>query len=387
MIDGYNNYAATAWERTVTTTLPQHLRDVEKAVLRNYQIGALIQSQGRVLYNQAGEGLDWEVQYKLHKMSGDLGEGPRQIQRTPQWKKAKLDYRGYNVTDAMSRREFLSNRGDVAIVKIYDGMIDRLKESLSQLTGPQYYVDGYAVGNETNWHGLLSMFGYSGSVDVTAGATLNTQRAANAADRLAWANGAYAGITQSLGAYTGSNSGTDQWPNGTADAQYDFWTPLIVNYNSTAFTPATHTWNVQGVEVLRYALTHSSRNAGQDKQVTNVLMSRDMWLPFLAVYEAIQRIPVSQDLPLRNLGFKDVIMFDGREVSSEIACPVGNAFGINPSNIELRCMTDQLFTPEMMPYNPLTQEYPFIVSHLGNLKMPAPSRSFRLTNVTGNTPS
>lgn len=383
----YGSTVATVWDRTLYTTLPKHLRKVEENVFRNHQILALIKNKGNVSYNNGGEGITWPVQYKRHRGQGDLGEGPRSFQRVNQWKTAKLDYRGTTVTDSISRREMYSNQGEEAVVKFADGIISRLTDSLNEEMAPQCYNDGEATGNETSWHGLKSWHGFSGTVDTDSGA-LNLQNSGGdqAADKLGWANSTYAGLSCELGAYTGSNSSGDKWPAGTADPQYDFWTPLVVNYNSTAFSGATHTWAVQAIECLRFGLTYSSRRAGAESQITNILMSMDMWIPFIALYEPLQRIMVTGDSPLRKFGFQDVVFFDGRETSCDAACPPGNAFGMNPATFEILCMTEQMFMPEPGTYDNKTQTTDYAVSTLSNLKSKSPGRQARWTNVTDNGP-
>ena len=70
----YKGFNPVAFARTAATTLAHHIRDVEENMLRNYQLGALLEAAGRVNYNNTGEGFDWPVQYRLHKIEGNTGE-------------------------------------------------------------------------------------------------------------------------------------------------------------------------------------------------------------------------------------------------------------------------------------------------------------------------
>ncbi len=40
-------------------------------------------------------------------------------------------------------------------------------------------------------------------------------------------------LRMDLGNYGGDNESGETWPNGVADPEYDFWTPLIVIANSS----------------------------------------------------------------------------------------------------------------------------------------------------------
>ena len=204
----YKGFNPVAFSRTAATTLANHIREVEESMLRNYQMGALLEAGGRVNYNNSGEGFDWPVQYRLHKVEGNTGETQRNFARRNLWKTANLEFRGYQTTDSMYYREFRSNKGPEGVVKVFDNFVERLETSLTQGLGGEYYVDGSASGNEQSWHGLESMFVLNGTVTATSGA----QRTANAADIVGYPNDTYSGLSTVLGNYGGKNESGQYWP-------------------------------------------------------------------------------------------------------------------------------------------------------------------------------
>ena len=171
----YKGFSPAAFARSSATTLAHHVREVEQAFLRNYQIGALLESNGRVNYNNTGVGFDWPVQYRLHTVEGNTGETARNFVRKNLWKVANQEFRGYQATDSMFYREFLENKGPEGIIKVYDNFADRIMTSVKQSLGTEYYVDGAASGYEQSWHGLESMFtidssGTDQTITATSGA-------------------------------------------------------------------------------------------------------------------------------------------------------------------------------------------------------------------------
>ena len=208
-------WSSVDWARAANTTLAKYMRDVEPDILRNFQMLALLESGGRVSYNNSGRGFGWPIQFKLHRVEGNTGETVRQFSRVNLWKWANLDFRGYQVTDAIYNRELLENRGQEGIIKIWDGFVDRLQQSLRQGLATEPYIDGNATGNETSWHGLESMFGLNGTVNVSTGA----QRSANAADYVGYPSDTYAGLSTQLGTYGGENESGAVWPLGVADPE------------------------------------------------------------------------------------------------------------------------------------------------------------------------
>jgi len=372
----YKGFNPVAFSRTAATTLANHIREVEESMLRNYQMGALLEAGGRVNYNNSGEGFDWPVQYRLHKVEGNTGETQRNFARRNLWKTANLEFRGYQTTDSMYYREFRSNKGPEGVVKVFDNFVERLETSLTQGLGGEYYVDGSASGNEQSWHGLESMFVLNGTVNSTSGA----QRAANAADIVGYPNDTYSGLSTVLGNYGGENESGQYWPDGISDAEYDFWSPLVVNYTTThADLPSTtQTWAGQGDEAMRYAIINAQRNTSKNGQITNILLARDLYMGLLNIIDDKERIQISSEQSLRALGFKNVLNFDGIEVSWEAAIASGVGYGINYDNMELKSMDESLLRSEGPEYDIHSQSFNAVVSTLSNLKFSSPRNFFKL---------
>jgi len=373
----YKGFNPLAFSRTAATTLAKHIRDVEEVMLRNFQLGALLESAGRVNFNNSGEGFDWPVQYRLHKVEGNTGETQRNFARRNLWKTANLHYRGYQVTDSMYYREFRSNRGEEGVIKVFENFVERLETSITEGLGGEYFVDGEATGNESSWHGLESLFAVTGTLNEATGET----RSVNALDIVGYPTATYAGLQCELGIYGGENETTDPaWPDGIADPEYDFWTPLIVNYTSShADMPATGlTFALQGDQAMRYAIINAQRNTSKNGQITNVMLARDLYMDLLNLIDDRERIAISSEHSLRALGFKNVLNFDGIEVSWEAAVPTGVGYGLNYDNIELKSMDSSLLRSEGPEYDIHSQSFNAVVSTLSNMKFSSPRNFFKL---------
>jgi len=378
----YKGFNPVAFSRSSATTLAHHIMEVEEAFFRNYQIGALLESNGRVNYNNSGEGFDWPVQYRIHVLEGNTGETHRNFARRNLWKTANLEFRGYQATDAMYYREFLSNRGPEGIVKVYDQFAQRIETSVKEALGVEYYVDGNATGNEQSWHGIESCFpiGTTGqTIDTTkAGAV---PRTANAADLVYYPNGTYAGLNVSPGSYSGENESGKTWPDGLADPEFDFWSPVMLNANTTNSEVKTGTgtgWASNAIEATRWALIHCQRNSNIDGQITNILCSRDRYREFLNLIDDKERIWITPENSLRALGFKNVFVFDGVEVSWEVGVPTATVYGINYNQMELKSMDDTLLRTEGPEYDIHSQAFVAVVSTLSNMKFSSPRNFFKI---------
>jgi hypothetical protein len=362
------------WARSIATTIVNHLREEEIASLRKYKFFAALEGAGQIRTNMSGRGFDWEIQYRNHNPSGNNGETPRSFARENLWKKLELEYRGAQVTDAIYKREMLENRSAQALVNVASKMASRLLTSMEQYLSKEWVQDGYASGNELRFHGIESFMAATQTIDSsTTGATART---ANAADPFFYPNDTYAGLSTVLGAYGGSATATGFWPNGTSDPEFDFYSPVIVNADSSYFGAST--WKDNCVKAVREALHQTRRNDTKEDQVDMVLLDRRLFIDFLNTLDAKERVIVSRQNGLRSYGFSDVFEIDGVEVSSENSVPANTGYGLAVGNIELLCMEQQLMVSEGPFYDELTQQFRYVVSTLGNLKFKSPRNFFKL---------
>jgi hypothetical protein len=288
--------------------------------------------------NVSGRGWDWEVQYRNNDVEGYTGEEENTSTRKNLWKRCTLGVRGYRSTDSIKEREQLENRGQNQIIDVFGKMVDRLMTSVKQTLGTQVYVDGNASGNSKKWHGIESFMGNNGTIHVTAG----TQRTANALDPYGYPTDTYAGLTTGLGDYGGSNASGSVWPEGIADAEYDFFSPLIVNYTSTAWGGSANTWKAQGDECMRHAIIHSQRNNELDEGITQAVMSRKMYAEFKHQQADKERIAVTSTTGLKALGFGNVTNFDGIELTWDNGVSGNVAYGWSIGMVTLKCMYESL---------------------------------------------
>lgn len=362
------------WARSIGTTLTLHLREEEQTTFRKFKVFAALQANGNVAMNQGGRGFDWQVRYRNIPVNSYDGASPRVFARHNLWMRANLPYRGYSVQDQITKREMLENRGQAQLIDVAGKMAKRLQESMEEHLAKEVFIDGGAPGNDQRWHGLESMFSVIGgdgnakTVNVADG----TIRNANAADPFGAPNDEYAGIKCGLGAYAGSQLAAGSWPRVQADPEYDFWSPIVCNYTSTAFGGATATWKDQCIEAIRESVNHAKRNDTRENQIDMILLDRNMYVQFLNRLDSRERAIVSKTNGLKSYGFGDVVEIDGIETASDYACPAGVGYALSIGNMEMKVMTGQLLEAEGPYFNEELSAYRYSVSCLANIKMKSP---------------
>ena len=351
------------WSRVVNTTIRQYIRGEETNVLRNRKLTALMRDRGRIKFNASGEQLDWKIRYKRAPLFGFADSDTLTFSRRNRWKTAVLPWRGYAVTDSMTKKEKLMNKNVEAIVKIYDGIARILMEDLEDHFGDEMYIDGNAAGNSKRIHGAESWNAATETINISTGVA----RTANAADKAGAPADTYAGLLTNLGNYGGTWTGS--WPQGSGDAHYDFWAPVIVNYTSTAF-PGT-TFAANGDEAIRYMLLSAQKNRSRKGEMDLVLLEKDMYNDFQNLLDGKERFvsrPSRQEGSLAKLGFTNTINFDGTEVTWEYGIAAAVGYGFNIDNLRLCSLQSQMFVPEGPDFDIASQSWRFSIDFYGNLE-------------------
>jgi hypothetical protein len=372
--------SSTDWARSIGTTIINYLREEELNTFRKFKVFAALEGSGNVVMNQGGRGLNWQIRYRNQPVSGNNGETPRVFARQNLWVDAELPYRGYQVTDSIYKKEMLENRGQQALINVAGKMASRLQESMEQHLSKEIYIDGNLAGNELRFHGLESFLAVDGTVNITDG-TRRAPGVAGAADPFGWPADVYAGVNTGLGAVAGSQL-QGVWPNGVADPEYDFYSPVVVNYTSTYFKGGTsNTWADNCIVATREGLQQAKRNDTKESEIDMVLLDRKLYIDYMNKLDSKERILAQPNQGLRAYGFKDVFQQDGVDISTEYAVPAGCGYGLSIANMELRCMEGTLMTAEGPFYNEELQSYRYVVSVLANLKFKSPRNFFKLQAI------
>lgn len=347
------------WSRIVNTTIHKYIREVEVNILRNRKVLAMLQSKGRISFNHGGDLMDWKVRYKRAPMQGFADSDTLTFSRKDRWKTAQLEWRGYASTDSMTKLERLKNKNTEAIVKVYSEIAANLMDDMDDQFGDELYIDGNASGNSKRIHGLESFFGNGGAA---------------AAGYIASPSDTYAGLSTALGNYGGNwstSGGNVNWPSGTGDAHYDFWSPLIVDYTDTAWAASTKTWPNTCLEALRYGILKGKKNKSKKGMLDMILLDDELYRQYLDKLSTSERLVVTRGDSkdgLYALGFTDVVNWDGVDISYEYGVPTGAGYGWSMQNMELCSLQGQLFVPEGPDFEIASQSYRFSIDFFGNAR-------------------
>jgi hypothetical protein len=352
------------WSRLVNTTISNYVRGEETNILRNRKLLDLLRGKGRITFNWSGTSFVKRIRYKRAPLVGYADGDTLTFSRRDRWRTFEQDWRGYSATDAMTKKERLENKGTEAIIKIYSDLGESLMDDINDQFGDEFYIDGNAAGKTKRIHGVESFFGNGGAA---------------AAGYIGSPSDTYGGLSTALGNYGGSWSttgGNSEWPTGTGDAHYDFFSPLIVDYTDTAWAASTKTWPNTCVEAMRFAIVKSAKNKSKKGMLDLILLNDELYRQYLNARDntgtsTVQRVIVEKGSNSADgkigMGFGDVTNFDGVDVTFEYGMPTGLGYGFNCDQMELMSLQAQLFVVDGPEYDIQTKTWRTSIDFFGNL--------------------
>lgn len=370
------------WARVVSTTITDYMKGVETRLMANQKLLAGLKKAGNITYNQAGTAFDWAVEYREAPLETTTGEDQIVPARQDRYKRPSLTMKGVRVHDMMTIREQLMNGGGRSqLINYYKEMSEVLGRNIERQFGLELYVDDSASGNSDRLTGIESMMGTNGTVTITTGA----QRSANAADVAGYPSDTYAGINTGLGYYGGSwgtqSAIESTWPAGSGQLSYDFFSPTIVCFNSTAFNGSADTFFAQGQEATRYGIIHMQRYDTNSKAMKFITFDRDLYRQLVQQNDNKERFIVNDENTLRAMGFKDTLMLDGVECTWEFGVPAGVGYGFNMENMEIRSYQDRLFKVTGPKLQDLNNSWYTFITFYGNVKFTTPKHFSKFMTI------
>lgn len=343
------------WSRVVHSTIKKFIRQREVNTLRNRKLTALLKKRGRITFGWSGTAMDWKVKYKRVKLTPFADGDTLEFSRKERYKTAVLDWRGYSATDSMTKGEFLQNRNQEAIIRLYSSIAEDLMDDMEDAFGEEFYIDGSAANNSKRIHGIETFLGATASAGNGAMIPSST----------------YAGLSCVPGYYGGTwdSGGLPAWPHGRGDTQYDFWSPLVVAYDDAGlWGTGKDTWPETCIDAIAFGIIKSKKSKSQKGQLDVIFMDDEMYRVLIGTLRDKEQIQVNrgEKSTLVSLGFTDVTNIDGVDATWEYGLPPNVAYGFNVDMMELRSQQSQVFVPEGPDFDLGTKSWRFSVDFFGN---------------------
>lgn len=329
---------------------PEFRRKLSDQTIKRRMLLAELERRGRITYNHDGTEMDWRHRYIEHELTPYVDGAPVVFDRIDPYIKAVLPYRAYDMNTVVTKKEKLATKGKSAIFKLYRSKTKELKDDSRKKLNGKLWGSG---DDGQNIHGLNSI----GSGTHTSGAVAGT------------VTGSYAGISMVLGANGGS----------AGDSEYDFWSPTLVTWNSSAWKASGSTFVDTCFEAIRYGMIEVAEENDKESTVDVVVLAKGLYQDFLTAFQAKEQLYTSKGRkpgPIADLGF-EAVWFDGVEVTWEHDVTTETGWGINFDQMELCIMDSMLFGGDVE--NDIDSKATKMdLDFFGNLKIESPRHFFKL---------
>lgn len=353
--------------RVLSATREKWVKKMHDETTRSRLVLAAMRKAGGLKFNSHGTELKWTQKYKKLTLDGYADMEQLEWARNNLLKTATLPYRAYKMRDAISEAEKLQNGGDgdTQIVDLFKSKAMRMQEDAEDQLGAELYVDGNATGNEKRLHGLESFFG------ITTGSQVATD------DFATVYTDTYGGLSTVLGNYGGST---------TADEEYDFWTPTVVNVNKTG-----EAWTSHADQQIRRGILNVKKSSMASEKIDLIVLRRASFRQLLDLLSAKERLNFTRDdaLGLVKFGFDKMIEFDGVQIGYDDDVPSTDAnsdtvhgYGLNLKKIEFHVMGPSMWHASGDAFDETSQAFRFWIGFHGNLKAQSPRYFLKFAEIS-----
>ena len=345
-------------------TAKKYVKGAADLTRRNRLWLAMLESQGLLAFNAEGYDLNDVVEFSQPEMTTFGDNDDVTYANHSAYKSRTTDVRGYKMTDMLSLKQFLMNRGELQIVALYDRKSKNLEKAFRDKFSKELYVDGNATGNDQRFHGINSFMG--------AGACA-------AGDIVAKCDDEYLGLYTAQGYYGGTWS-TDlaaadrpnatlatDWPDGNGTTEYDFYSPKLVNASSTAWPSGSTKWQDNAPDILTSIgiWCHSTLGDGEFGMLH--MMGTHYFQGLARSQSPKLRAMVPYTGADLGINVKNAFVYDGSIIKYEFDCPADECYSLTPSAMEGFFLQDSLYTLESFKEQN-QQTYNMILYSFGNFR-------------------
>lgn len=346
----------------LVATALHYFKGFQDATIKKRLWLSLLKKYGLIEYGVTGHTHVWDVMYSQPAMS-QLGDGEDlTFTNHEAYRQLTCGVRGYKLTDMMTEKQKLMNSGEEAIVRLYTQKSKNLEKSAEDKFGKEIYTDGGAAANANRFEGLETLFG-AGTCTV--------------ADLIAANNDTYGGqstVPAALGGTWSADMATKpnaslatDFPYGDGSSEYAWNSPFLINTGSTNWPSGQNTWAANWMAVLRRAKTWSQRNLGEKNIPMLHMLGSEMVDQAKDSQEPSMRIIVPHK-ESQELGFNDVINFEGAGLYHEFGCPANTGYGFNPGGCELFFTTPKMWMVQGPEWDIKSMAYLYLLYTYGNFK-------------------
>lgn len=348
----------------VKSTAPLYLKEATDQTIRGRLVMKMLQQSGNIIFNVKTPNMIWQVEVREPKVRAMSAGQKSTFNMADVYEQLEISHAEIEATDALDRRTQMTNANSPQqIIDLATAKMENCIKKLGRTINSQFYTD--ASGSQ--------------AAEMTGIRSFIKSYNRNASDRFQAPDAAvtYGGKSIGVGQFGGTWSAllgavparpntflANDWPEGQGSSEYDWNSPKIIQYDGD-WTPAvTDSWVLNATKLVRRASTTLKNLGGDGVEPIVNLFAKDMYDAFFDNLETRERLYVSDYA--KELGFPDLLNYQGSIITTDFDCPAGRGFAINPNEMALYSVHDSLFFTEGPVWTTPEQRTLFLCGFLGN---------------------
>lgn len=317
-----------ATPRITTQLLTRIFKWRVEPIYRKSILMGLLRAKGRIKFNHTVNTIDWQARYRRQDLAPieDVFRPVMGVEEPQLYQNASLPIRGYKMGTSIGLMERLLS-GDRKTT--HADFVGRIPKQMADDFIEGYRLDLYNDGdvNTTRLSGIETWFNQSG---LLASGYVGTP------------SGSYGGLSSVWADFGGEWTGV--WPDGTGDAEYHFWSQMVVDITNALFAGTTATWADQWQQVINFAWEFL--RTIQDTNPDVIIVAPNMIRQARDSLIGKQNLEITQHSDLVKLGHKTVTM-NGIELASEYGVPDATGYCLSFDKMRLVNVLGELIATEM----------------------------------------
>lgn len=299
----------------------------------------LLREHNRFSMDEGGDACYWDVEYAQPTVQTHSSGGEYNFSTPELTVQLSHDWRGYLVPLKMNAKDKEMLKDDVALFNYWKKMLPSSKKALDKNFHGEMYCD--ASSDTSRMHGLRTFLKFETPVAADRVAVpSNTATYGGKAIKFRNEGGAWS-TEQAAADQPNTTLGYD-WPEGYGDSEADYISPLGLNSSSTNWGTDSTEFEDNCWRVFEYGTDIQKHRCGEDGGPDIYLCALDRFQKYKRYQETKFRNVIPHETA-RDLGFGDVLNQDGVMIKSEFDVPAGQCFGLCIDQMEVACLTSELF--------------------------------------------
>lgn len=369
------------WAGVLEATLPRKMELEATATLRARRSLKRLQDKGRIQYGISGSEFMWPVDRdELTAVPYTAGTVTYLPYNTTT--QASIQRKGYVKGVALHKYDKLMNRGTEQLVDLWRTLIQKAIDSVKKGLHEALFADGTGT---SAFDGFETWCATNTNYDSTG---------ADVADIIAQPSDTYAGLSTLPGASGGTwtsalttkpnaNIGYD-WPDGTGDSTFDYWSPILCNWASTSWpSGASNTWAATCEYVLSRMNQWLTVVRGFSGPPDTCVMAPKMLNDLKSALRADRQylVDVSEKA---DFGLGATVNYEGMQCFTEYGCPADTLYMYRTEDLDMLILEDKLITSEGPFFDEGNFMYKFAATCPGNLRIKSPRNFGKAKNYAAS---